>query len=375
MRRESLTSVHEHVVVKPEDVSEEVSEEVTEAPSEDTEVDDTAADDTAAALESYESVVMADKPVAYWSMAHTLPIRSQDRTSGTPCDGKEAVAKAVAEGESCGIAGGVEFGDPCVVDGAICFSSVDEYGEEAGLLGDASNKATKFTGGDYVRIPDHPEINTNATGYPFRTVELWFNVEQADGTKRIIFSEGNQHHAGLSMYVAEEAGTVFLNMFAWDRGIHDTEFGTVDVDMSICPNPIKCEISTGHTYYAVMEFNGEARTFKGYIRRPNTDGTEPTLCGEIDQLPVGARLSHHGHGVGNAVIGGIGVCPPNATACPSSRANGRADGAIVRGQAADGSDANSNFIGTIDEVAIYNNIMPMATMKRHLHHGGDTKMA
>jgi len=283
---------------------------------------------------AYAESVMASNPIGYWSMGD---VSTNQRTSG--------------KGRACGIPHGLDFGDPCHVDGEIKGSPE----LRSGLLpSNNENQAMTFSGLDNeeVVIPDSSFINTNESGYRERTVELWFQTHAPDNPldnsgshiNRTVYCEGNEAHSGLSMYVQEDdLGKVWLNMFAWDRGNHDEEFGTALVN----PDPIRCVIEKDTTYYTVMQFNGNNHSFTGWIGRPDS-GVQ--LCGQLTDIPMNVRLRHHGHGGGNAVIGGIHT---------SSRASG-----IVQMLA----DAH-NFKGVVDEVAIYNRVLPETEMHDHFNLG------
>jgi len=272
---------------------------------------------------AYPDSVMASHPDAYWSMG--------DIVTGNRLGG---------QGKACGQSGGLEFGDPCIVNGRIVGSPV----LKSGLVpSNTVNKAMEFSGKDneLVVIPDDQLINTNQLGYNERTVELWFETKEPGSESRVIFTQGNQQHSGISLYVYQDAkGDISLNMFTWDRGNHENEFGT----KLVTPHPISCPISKDTAYYVVMQFNAPTRSFTGWIKAPNS-GLHMHECGKIT-LPVNAHLTHTGHMGGNAVIGGIRT---------TSRATGT--------EQMDGKE--HNFKGVVDEVAIYNRILPMDELLRH----------
>lgn len=272
---------------------------------------------------AYMDAVLASDPVGYWSM------------------GDVGGGKARGQGRACGQPGGLLFGDPCFVDGAILGSPQ----MRSGLVpSNTANQAMLFSGNDNeeVKIPDSHYINTNETGYDQRTVELWFESASIGGINRTIYCEGNEAHSGLSMYVKDDdMGDTRLYMFAWDRGNHENEFGTVLIN----PAPISCAIEKQKAYYVAMEFNAHNQSFMAWIKHP--DSSELELCGITADLPVNVRLRHHGHGGGNAVIGGIHT---------SSRAAG--DAQMV--------GSSHNFNGIIDEVAIYNRALPKAELIAHI---------
>lgn len=315
MRRESVATVSEHFGQQPKGV-------VAEKPA-------AAEKPKARPLTSstaYADAVMDSDPVAFWTMGDVGGGRSHGK------------------GRACGQANGLKFGDPCLVDGHIIGAPKLKIGL---VPSNRANKAMEFSGSDNeeVRIPDHELINVDALGYTARTVELWFQSRSPGTINRTIYCEGNEAHSGLNMYVKEDDdGKLRLYMFAWDRGNHDSEFGTTLIN----PDPISCPIKKDTPYYVAMEFNAppnKAGSFTGYVKAPNS-GAELELCGQLTDIPVNVRLRHHGHGGGNAIIGGIHT---------SSRASG-----IVQMLG-----KTHNFKGRVNDVALYNRALPKEELLRH----------
>lgn len=305
-----------------------------------------ALDQTSTDSSAYYDAVMASTPQGYWTMQTVTKVWGNDATSLT---------KASGQGEACGVAGWEAAGDSCTVNGGV-FGTPTQV---AGLIpSNTANKAMSFDGSDNeeVRIPDHALINTKSDGYSERTVELWFKADAPGSVQRVIYSEGNEAHSGLSMYVQEDNSSALdltLKMFAWDRGNHDREFGTA----LVLPNAISCTIVEDTPYYVVMQFNAPNRSFTGWIKPLASDGADMELCGQQTQLPVGVRLTHTSGG--KATIGGVQL---------SSRARGGASD-ILCGESTDANCQTAGqghgFKGVIDEVAIYNRIVPNSELDQH----------
>jgi len=309
-----------------------VAEETTPAET----TDETPAAETAGTVTqsgAYKEAVLASHPVSYWTLGNV----------GGVCPGRQpgeldGMKRSCGLGPACGQAGWLEFGDSCLVDGKVSGTPTSATGL---VPSKTSDGAIKFSGAanEEVVIPDSAYINTNSSGCPTRTVELWFQTESPGELNRTIYAEGNEQHSGLNMYVQEDDDTnIRLYMYAWDRGNEDNEFGTALIE----PDPISCKIEKDTPYYVAMEFNSPAHTFIGWIG----SGATVSLCGSFTDLPVGVTLKHHGHGGGNPTIGGIEV---------SSRSTGTVS--MV--------GTSHNFQGVIDEVAIYNRPLPKAELDAH----------
>lgn len=276
---------------------------------------------------TYAAAVLASNPVAYWNLADPVG------------------AKASGQGPACGQPGGLEFGDPCFVAGDIHGSP--QLGQP-GLISNNADKAITFDGtaDQEIVIPDNEYININASGYLARTVELWFKMgDHPVNMNRTIFEEGTAGHSGVNIYVGtDSANASELFMYAWDRGNDATDrvdFG----DRLIVPKPLRCPIQKGKAYYAAFVFDSANNEMSGWIKHPDNSNVEP--CGAKLQLPFNSVIGHHGHGAGNAIIGGV-------------QGDTRWDG--ITGTT---SAASHNFVGTIDEVAIYNRALPQSEMQVH----------
>jgi len=273
--------------------------------------------------DAYSKAVLKSKPVAYWQLGEL---------SGNRAD---------AQGPACGQDGGVSFGDPCAIAGNIL--GTPALGANSLIPSNTNDKAISFDGSSNqeVVIPDSAFLNTNDEGYLARTVELWFEAGDLGGINRTVYEEGNAPHAGLSIYASDSGTTTELFMYAWDRGNNEVDFGTSLIN----PDPIRCAIQKDTPYYVALVFSNADLAVTGYIKRPTSNKVE--LCGKMTGLPKSVKLRHHGHGGGNAIIGGV-------------QGTARATGTTQM-------DGNShNFVGTIDEVAVYNRALPESELQAHV---------
>lgn len=273
--------------------------------------------------DAYSKAVLKSKPVAYWQLGDL---------SGNSAD---------AQGPACGQDGGVSYGDPCAIAGQIL--GTPTLGANSLIPSNTNDKAISFDGtsNQEVVIPDSAFLNTNDQGYLARTVELWFEAGDLGGINRTVYEEGNAPHCGLSIYASDSGTTTELFMYAWDRGNNEVEFGTPLVN----PNPIRCAIQKDTPYYVALVFSNADLTVTGYIKRPTSNKVE--LCGQMTGLPTSVKLRHHGHSGGNAIIGGV-------------QGTARATGTTQM-------DGDShNFVGTIDEVAVYNRALPERELQAHV---------
>lgn len=282
--------------------------------------------------DAYSKAVLKSKPVAYWQLGDL---------SGNRAD---------AQGPACGQDGGVSFGDPCAIAGRIL--GTPTLGANSLIPSNTNDKAISFDGSSNqeVVIPDSAFLNTNDQGYLARTIELWFEAGDLGGINRTVYEEGNAPHCGLSIYASDSGSTTELFMYAWDRGNNEVEFGTTLVN----PDPIRCAIQKDTPYYVALVFSNADLTVTGYIKRPTSNKVE--LCGQMTGLPTSVKLRHHGHMGGNAIIGGV-------------QGTTRATGTTQM-------DGNShNFVGTIDEVAVYNRALPKGELQAHVSAAGTPVVA
>lgn len=285
---------------------------------------------------AYPVAVLEDHPVAYWSLSDEA--------------GKKAVAHDGDTGTTwrltaCGgNAAGTDFGDACEVDADI--ASAVAMGSAGLIPTNTADKAMTFDGtaASQVLIPENEFINLRTLGYTARTVELWFkagDLTAGGSVPRTVYEEGSAAITGINIYVKDggAGATDSLYMYAWDRGNSDVEFGTAFINK----DPLTCKFPKGSANYVAFVFSAADNKYSGYIGS-GTDAV--TLCGEVTGLPNDAHLRHHGNSVGNAVIGGVQV-------------DTRTDW-----QTKVDATAN-NFVGTIDEVAIYNTALSQAQLSVH----------
>jgi len=196
------------------------------------------------------------------------------------------------------------------------------------LLGsDPANLAVSLDGDDdQVNIPDNADINTNSTALAQRTVELWFNADDAT-SRQVLYEEGGVTN-GLGLWI--ENGEVHLQ--AWNGGNSGNPGapwgGGGDLkDASIA-------IEAGKTYHAVLVMDGDdtrTGTLTGYL-----SGTE---FAQIDG--VGLFYSH----TGDIAIG----ARRDATKFGATGVSGTGD----------------RFDGVIDEVAVYNSALDADRVSLH----------
>jgi len=294
---------------------------------------------------AYPVAVLEDQPVAYWSLSDAVGLKAAAH------DGETGTATRLS---ACGgNAGGTDFGDACEVDGDIGSSggiSSVMLGSDGLIATNTADKAMTFDGTatSQVLIPENEFINLRTAGYTARTVELWFKAGVLGGSSNnlTIYEEGSAAHTGINIFVRDggaAATTHSLFMYAWDRGNSDVEFGTALIN----PTPLTCTFPKGVANYIAFVFSAADNKYSGYIG--SAGDTEVKLCGEVTHLPNLSKLRHHGHGNSNAVIGGVQEDTRTAAA----------DAAKVLAGAA------NNFVGTIDEVAIYNTALSLAQLNVH----------
>ena len=250
---------------------------------------------------AYSDAVQADTPVAYW--------RLDEGVTDT-----KAFNSAV---------GGTT--DPWTKNGDYANGATPTA---PSLLGsDPANPAVSLDGSnDQVNIPDNADLNANPTALAQRTVELWFNADDAT-SRQVLYEEGGATN-GLGLWV--ENGEVHLQ--AWNtstsNGPGDDWGGGGDLkDASIA-------IEAGKTYHAVLVMDGDdtkTGTLTGYL-----SGTEFAQVGG-----VGLFYSHTGD-----------------TAIGAKRNDTRF------GTATSGGDGN-RFDGVIDEVAVYNSALDADRVSLH----------
>jgi len=284
---------------------------------------------------AYQTAIFEDHPVAYWDMAET--------------GGKVEKAKS---GAACGTSWpGPNGPDLCQVDAEVHPADSADATSGGMILRGAtsliksgwSNSAAVFDGSSQLVIPSSSFINSNRSGYTQRTVELWFSAGEIGAIGRSIFMQGSGADTGISLTAAEVGHGGHdskLSMYAWDRTDGSVLFGTD----AVAAEPITCGFAKNSAIYAALVFDSEARKVAGYIRRP--DGSVQK-CGKDMDLPTGAKLNHMGYDE-KAVIGGLHKGTARLTGTTEMQGSGH------------------EFIGSIDEVAIYDAALSMDKLQAHV---------
>ena len=190
--------------------------------------------------------------------------------------------------------------------------SLLQTGEDSAAAFDGSGSS----GGTEIRIPDDDALNTGA--HDNKTISLWFNAFSIGASPQVLYEQGGNTR-GINIYVEEVNGVDTLFMAAWNQ--NESNWGDPPIFVS---TPIK----EGQVYNAVFVLEGDPDgnngTDAGFVRG-FLDGME------FAEAMGAGNLRAHGD---NPAIGGI---DNNARfADNSTMSNG------------------ANFVGIIDEVALYN---------------------
>jgi hypothetical protein len=252
-------------------------------------------------------------------------------------------SQVVCNGEACG---GVPDIDVCAVNGIVSGHPAQRDGLVPFNTKQRSMLFSQANGG-VVTIPDDHLLTSSTTGFPNRTITLFFHIPPLSGNEsepKIIYCQGDANLGGVSIYHKETAdGKQFVHMFAWDHENEhgNSEFGTVDV----APEGIRCpELNeNGGTYWVAFSFrqhNGKHVVYDGRLWKHGW--SDAKHCGTADgklnvTLPNDAKIPRTGHEEGEIKLGGI------TKSCRAS-----ATEALVAGTS--GYHCNC----TLDEVAIYN---------------------
>lgn len=173
--------------------------------------------------------------------------------------------------------------------------------------------SARFDGvNDRVDIPSNDLINTDAAGYPERTIELTFEADDVNAGRQVLYEEGGTGNA-IAIYV--DGGRVYVT--ARDAG----DFG---------PFNISAEIESGETYHVALTLDAPNALFTGY------------LDGDVIGTGVVTRpLSRHGAAV----------------------AIGRNRGGTFFHDGANGG-SGEYFRGRIADVALYNDVLSAEDIQR-----------
>jgi fibronectin type 3 domain-containing protein/subtilisin family serine protease len=190
---------------------------------------------------------------------------------------------------------------------------------EPGLVVGTPDTAARFDGvDDVIAVGDSRNINTGGP-YAARTIELWFDADQVS-SRQILYEEGGATR-GMSVYL--DGGNVYFTV--WNRK-NDDGGGAWG------PAWVSAPVTAGTTHHAVLVFDGTVGSLQAYL-----DGSGVgTVFGVRD-------IYRHGADIG---IGGLNQ---------QTRFH---DGI-------DRSNAGYNFIGVIDEVALYATPLAAAQIAAH----------
>ncbi len=182
------------------------------------------------------------------------------------------------------------------------------------LIPNDTDTAASFDGtDDLVSIPNHTEVNTGGP-YTAKTVELWFRANALSG-RQVLYEQGGIHR-GLNIYLD---GNV-LTAGAWNSDIGGW---------------VTTAVSAGTNYYVVLTFNGSTQTVTGYLGGASF-GSASTGFSSID---------------GHVGLIGIGVADDETRWSNT--------------EATSAGSTEAYFNGVIDDVALYNKVLPEARIQIH----------
>lgn len=116
------------------------------------------------------------------------------------------------------------------------------------LVFSETSRAAGFDGvNDYITIPNNSQFNSGPAEYPERTVELFFNADNAEGGRQVLFESGGGTN-GISIYI--DSGLLYVS--ARDNG----DYG---------PFNINAPIQSGETYHVSLTLDAPNGTFTGYL--------------------------------------------------------------------------------------------------------------
>jgi|GEM_PF-5433141 len=268
--------------------------------------------------QSYEDLVLADNPIAYW--------RLDDEAQGG------IVNLGTAPGISATATGGdfLETGAPGLADPdnpAMRFLGLDE---------DQFFDTGAFAGGR-VDIADNALTNSGGP-YTEKTVELWFNADNVNpDSQQMLFEQGGSTR-GISIYVYENEVVAGLHNSANDDGGAATPWpGGTGGDRELAL--VKAPIEANTTYHLAMVYDGDA------------DGFEGTLTGYLNGESMG-------------VVEGLGrlFAHTDDTHIGGGVQTLFEDGGV-------GTDIDRElryFQGVIDDVALYNRALSAGRIGVHL---------
>lgn len=111
-----------------------------------------------------------------------------------------------------------------------------------------TSRAARFDGvNDLITIPNNSQFNSGPAEYPERTVELFFNADNAEGGRQVLFESGGGTN-GISIYI--DSGLLYVS--ARDNG----DYGPFNINASI---------KSGETYHVSLTLDAPNGTFTGYL--------------------------------------------------------------------------------------------------------------
>ncbi|NND03922.1 MAG: hypothetical protein HKN91_14165 [Acidimicrobiia bacterium] len=164
---------------------------------------------------AYETAVLGDGAVAFWSLADASGLTAADATGNNDANYRN--------GPTLGATGLVSF------DNAVDFDGTD----------------------DHIKVPNSTDINTGGP-YDGRTIELWFNAD-VTFRRQVLFEEGGVTR-GLSAYLFKNR--VYVN--AWN-------IKNDDVSTPWGPVWLSAPIEADTTYHLAMTIDEASGKLKAYI--------------------------------------------------------------------------------------------------------------
>ncbi len=170
-----------------------------------------------------------------------------------------------------------------------------------------------FTGSQSIFIPDSPLINTYAGSAATKSIELWFTAANVQ-SRQLIYAQGNAT-SGLNLYL--DAGQLYFG--TWNAGV----FGPL----------VRANVASNVAYHVVGVFSGStARLYINGVQAASAATAFSGIAAHPGVSSIGAVVNTRFH---------------NATAT-----------------------SGFNFVGTIDEVALYNSALSAQQVATHYRSTG-----
>lgn len=278
---------------------------------------------------AYETAILNDGAVAFWSLSDASGTTAVDATGNNDADYQGS--------PTLGASGLVPF------DNAVDFDGDD----------------------DIVKVPNSVDINTGGP-YDARTVELWFNAD-VTFRRQVLFEEGGASR-GISMYVYQHR----VYVMAWN-------LKNDDVTTPWGPKWLSAPIEANTTYHLAMTIDASSGLLKGYINGSpfgqqsgvgklyshsakvgigamwddvryhniniNNSGTRNHFDGEIDNVAIYNTALSQSAIQGHTVIGGssVGTAPSVALVTPAASSTVGGDSVLIGALAVDDEDEAANL--------------------------------